>query len=170
MEGHLKVANVGFNNSGFERVLRSLTLIRSGIAVKQPISLDAYCFESCSLMAIHKTALPNASDELFITDGGLETTWVFLEGYELPCFAAFHLLKEEQGYGAIKDYYKRYPNIAKELKTGFILESPTWRATPDWPDERCSSAGVLAIAVLNKYKPVYAKTFGYKNHEAKEAT
>ncbi|WP_132051793.1 homocysteine S-methyltransferase family protein [Pseudocnuella soli] len=83
-------------------------------------------------MAIHKTALPHVSNELFLTDGGLETTLVFIEGYELPCFAAFDLLKNEQGYRAIKDYYKRYLNIAKSFKTGFILESPTWRANPDW--------------------------------------
>lgn len=83
-------------------------------------------------MANNKTTLPNASADLFLTDGGLETTLVFLEGYELPCFAAFDLLKEEKGYNAIKDYYKRYLNIAKDFKTGFILESPTWRANPDW--------------------------------------
>ena len=83
-------------------------------------------------MAISKTVLPHASTDLFLTDGGLETTLVFLEGYELPHFAAFHLLKDENGYQSIKNYYKRYLNIAEELKTGFILESPTWRANPDW--------------------------------------
>ncbi|MFN2440729.1 MAG: hypothetical protein ABR503_16110 [Chitinophagaceae bacterium] len=41
---------------------------------------------------------------------------------------------QEKGYNAIKDYYKRYLNIAKDFKTGFILESPTWRANP--PDFR----------------------------------
>ncbi len=83
-------------------------------------------------MANSKTTLPNASTDLFLTDGGLETTLVFLEGYELPCFAAFDLLKDEKGYHAVKEYYNRYLNIAKDLKTGFILESPTWRANPDW--------------------------------------
>ncbi len=83
-------------------------------------------------MANNQTTLPNASADLFLTDGGLETTLVFLEGYELPCFAAFDLLKDEKGYNAIRDYYKRYLNIAKDFKTGFILESPTWRSNPDW--------------------------------------
>jgi len=83
-------------------------------------------------MGSRKTVLPNASEDLYLTDGGLETTLVFLEGYELPCFAAFDLLKDEKGYQAIKDYYKRYLNIAKNFKTNFILESPTWRASPDW--------------------------------------
>ena len=76
--------------------------------------------------------LPHESADLFLTDGGLETTLVFLQGFELPYFAAFDLLKEETGYNAIKNYYIPYLKIAREFKTGFILESPTWRANPDW--------------------------------------
>ena len=79
--------------------------------------------------------LPNASSELFLTDGGLETTLVFLEGFELPYFAAFDLLKEERGCNAIQEYYRRYLRIAKEFGSGFILESPTWRANPDWMEK-----------------------------------
>ncbi len=83
-------------------------------------------------MTPRNTILPHESADLFLTDGGLETTLVFSEGFELPYFAAFDLLKDEKGYNAIKDYYRRYLKIAQDLKTGFILESPTWRANPDW--------------------------------------
>lgn len=83
-------------------------------------------------MTPRNTTLPPDSDDLFLTDGGLETTLIFLEGYELPFFAAFDLLKNEKGYQAIHDYYLRYLNIAREFGTGFIFESPTWRANPDW--------------------------------------
>lgn len=86
-------------------------------------------------MAKSKTIFPHESAELFLTDGGLETTLVFLEGFELPYFAAFDLLKDEKGYNAIKNYYRPYLEIAKDHKTGFILESPTWRANPDWIDK-----------------------------------
>lgn len=86
-------------------------------------------------MSSRKPTLPNASANLFLTDGGLETTLVFLEGYELPCFAAFDLLKDEKGYEAIKQYYIRYLNIARDLQMNFILESPTWRANPDWAEK-----------------------------------
>jgi S-methylmethionine-dependent homocysteine/selenocysteine methylase len=72
------------------------------------------------------------STNLFLTDGGLETTLIFLEEFDLPYFAAFDLLKEEKGSNAIINYYKRYLKIAKYFKTGFILESVTWRANPDW--------------------------------------
>ena len=83
-------------------------------------------------MARSKTTLPHESADLFLTDGGLETTLIFLEGFKLPYFAAFDLLKDEKGYNGIRDYYIRYLKIAKDYKTGFILESPTWRANPDW--------------------------------------
>ena len=83
-------------------------------------------------MTRSNTILPHKSADLFLTDGGLETTLVFSEGFELPYFAAFDLLKDEKGYNAIKEYYRRYLKIAQDLKTGFILESPTWRANPDW--------------------------------------
>jgi S-methylmethionine-dependent homocysteine/selenocysteine methylase len=79
-----------------------------------------------------KIILPHESAGLFLTDGGLETTLVFLQGFDLPHFAAFDLLKDEKGYNAIRNYYRRYLEIAKDAKTGFILESPTWRANPDW--------------------------------------
>ncbi|HET8736433.1 MAG TPA: homocysteine S-methyltransferase family protein [Pricia sp.] len=79
-----------------------------------------------------KIILPNESNDLFLTDGGLETTLVFHEGFDLPYFAAFDVLKDGKGYNAIKEYYRRYLKIAGDFKTGFILESPTWRANPDW--------------------------------------
>ncbi len=78
------------------------------------------------------TTLPHESDATFLTDGGLETTLIFLEGFDLPCFASFDLLKDERGYLALKEYYLRYLNIAKDFGFGYVLESPTWRANPDW--------------------------------------
>lgn len=83
-------------------------------------------------MVKSKPTLPHESADFFLTDGGLETTLVFLEGFELPCFAAFDVLKDEKGYNAIREYYSRYLKIARDFNTGFILESPTWRANSDW--------------------------------------
>ncbi|SHF74430.1 homocysteine S-methyltransferase family protein [Flavobacterium defluvii] len=90
------------------------------------------------------TILPHESNDLFLTDGGLETTLVFLEGFDLPCFAAFDLLKNQEGYNAIKNYYIRYLEIAKKYKTNFILEAPTWRANPDWIEKIGYSKNDLA--------------------------
>jgi len=83
-------------------------------------------------MSIHRNALPQLGEQLFLTDGGLETTLMFHKGLELPCFAAFGLLEDEEGWALLRDYYRRYANIAVDTGCGFVLESPTWRANTDW--------------------------------------
>jgi S-methylmethionine-dependent homocysteine/selenocysteine methylase len=83
-------------------------------------------------MTLPRTDLPQLGGRLFLTDGGIETTLIFQDGFELPYFAAFHLLKEEKGREALLRYYERYIAIAKSRGLGFILESPTWRASADW--------------------------------------
>ena len=48
-------------------------------------------------MARYRNDLPQLSGDLFLTDGGIETTLIFHEGLELPYFAAFDLLKHDTG-------------------------------------------------------------------------
>ncbi|HEV2563872.1 MAG TPA: homocysteine S-methyltransferase, partial [Microvirga sp.] len=48
-------------------------------------------------MTSSRFAFPPTDDAIFLTDGGLETTLVFLDGVDLPCFAAFPLLRSEEG-------------------------------------------------------------------------
>lgn len=67
-----------------------------------------------------------------MTDGGIETTLIFQDGLDLPYFAAFHLLKDEQGREALRSYFHRHASIARVHGVGFILESATWRASSDW--------------------------------------
>jgi homocysteine S-methyltransferase len=50
----------------------------------------------------------------------------------LPEFAAFGLVESTSGQSVLKDYYADYLSIARDAGCGFILESPTWRANPDW--------------------------------------
>lgn len=83
-------------------------------------------------MARYRDHLPQLDGDLFLTDGGLETTLIFLEGFDLPYFAAFDLLKNEAGSEALLQYFTRYANIARDHGVGFILETPTWRSSPDW--------------------------------------
>lgn len=86
-------------------------------------------------MSKYRKQLPQFSGGLFLTDGGIETTLIFQDGLELPYFAAFHLLKGAAGRDALTRYYERYVAIAKADGLGFILESPTWRASTDWGDK-----------------------------------
>lgn len=76
--------------------------------------------------------LPQLADRIFLTDGGIETSLIFLDGLELPHFAAFHLMRSDEGRASLVAYYERYIEIAKKHQLGFILESPTWRASTDW--------------------------------------
>lgn len=76
--------------------------------------------------------MPQLSDCLFLTDGGLETTLIFLEGIDLPCFAAFDLLKTASGSEALRRYFRTYATLARKHNTGLILESATWRASAEW--------------------------------------
>jgi S-methylmethionine-dependent homocysteine/selenocysteine methylase len=76
--------------------------------------------------------LPQLDGELFLTDGGLETVLIFHEGVELPEFAAFTLLEDEEGAERLRRYYRTYAQLAAERGLGFVLESPTWRASPRW--------------------------------------
>lgn len=83
-------------------------------------------------MTTQATVLAQLDGRLFLTDGGMETTLIFHEGLDLPHFAAFVLLRTESGREMTRRYYERYLAIAREVGAGFILESPTWRASADW--------------------------------------
>jgi S-methylmethionine-dependent homocysteine/selenocysteine methylase len=73
------------------------------------------------------------SQRIFIGDGGLETTMIF-EGFELPCFAAFVLLESGAGRAALHRYYDGFLELADRDGVGFLLDTPTWRASRDWGD------------------------------------
>jgi S-methylmethionine-dependent homocysteine/selenocysteine methylase len=83
-------------------------------------------------MAKYRQDLPQLSNQLFLTDGGIETTFIYHNGIDLPYFAVFDQLKSEKGTQALRDYYSRHAAIARANGLGFILESPTWRASADW--------------------------------------
>jgi S-methylmethionine-dependent homocysteine/selenocysteine methylase len=74
-------------------------------------------------------------DRVFVADGGLETELVFHDGLDLPCFAAFPLLDHHGGRERLRRYYDGYLDIARKHDAGFVVETPTWRASPDWARE-----------------------------------
>jgi len=76
----------------------------------------------------------------------METTLVYHDGIDLPCFAAFTLLKTPEGRERTRAYYARYADIAKHNGLGFVLESPTWRANRDWAQKLGYSAAELTEA------------------------
>jgi S-methylmethionine-dependent homocysteine/selenocysteine methylase len=95
-------------------------------------------------MATYRHALPQLFHDIYLTDGGIETTLIFHEGLELPGFAAFALLKDNDGYAALFKYFRTYAALARDLEVGLILESATWRANLDWGTTLGYSAADLA--------------------------
>ena len=95
-------------------------------------------------MPKYRDQLPQLDDGFFLTDGGLETTLIFHDKLDLPYFAAFHLLKDEAGTEALRKYYRTYASIACANGLGFVLESPTWRANPDWSERLGYSKAALS--------------------------
>lgn len=73
-----------------------------------------------------------AAERPYLMDGGLETTLVFLDGIDLPDFAAFPLLDTEPGRDALRRYFTPYLELAGRTGSGMVLDTPTWRANLDW--------------------------------------
>ncbi len=109
----------------------------------------------------YRQRLPQLDGDLILTDGGIETSLVFHEGIDLPLFAAFGLLSDEEGTEALRAYFKPYLELARDRGTGFVLESPTWRASPRWAselgysDEKLDRLNRQAIALLEELRSEY---------------
>jgi len=96
-------------------------------------------------------------DRLFLTDGGLETDFIFSQGIDLPCFSSIALLRDEEGRRRLDAYFRRYLEIARDAGAGFILESATWRASPDWAEPLSldlAELEVLNAAAIEMLKPL----------------
>ena len=94
------------------------------------------------------STLPMLGADVFLSDGGLETTLIFEDGFELPDFAAFTLLGDPVGRSAVERYYDGYAAIAVAHRVGTVLDSPTWRASSDWGARLGLDAD--AIAAVNR--------------------
>jgi S-methylmethionine-dependent homocysteine/selenocysteine methylase len=95
-------------------------------------------------MAQYRSALPQLGGDLFLTDGGIETTMIFHDGLELPDFAAYALLSRTEGEAALQKYFRAYAGLARRFGVGLILESATWRASRDWAERLGHTSRELA--------------------------
>jgi S-methylmethionine-dependent homocysteine/selenocysteine methylase len=97
-------------------------------------------------MSTYRASLPQLADRIFLTDGGIETTLIFNDGLDLPAFAAFVLLEDEEGRTALRRYFEPYLALAVEAERGIVLETATWRASSDWGARLGYSPEALAEA------------------------
>lgn len=98
----------------------------------------------------------------FLTDAGLETDIIFNRGIDLPHFASITLLKSDEGRRALEDYFRGFLDLACRMDSGVILESATWRASPDWAEPLGYSQSKLdalngeAVTMLLRLKAEYS--------------
>jgi homocysteine S-methyltransferase len=115
-------------------------------------------------MATYRHALPQLGGGLFVSDGGMETTFIFHDGLQLPHFASFVMLASEEGRDRLRAYYRRYLDIARKHHAGFILDTPTWRANPDWgaklgyTPEALHAANLASVGMLTDLRERYQQT------------
>jgi homocysteine S-methyltransferase len=109
-------------------------------------------------MASRPTPLPQLDADGFLMDGGLETTLLFHDGFELPDFAAFTLVHDEAGRAALVRYYEHYVDVAVRDGIGIVLDTPTWRASPDWAPrlgytlEQLEAVNRAAVALVGEVR------------------
>jgi homocysteine S-methyltransferase len=117
-------------------------------------------------MREHFPFILDKQDRLFLTDAGLETDIIFNHGIDLPCFASIILLRTETGRKLLKDYYKDFFSLAVRHDTGLIVESASWRASPDWaeplglPLDELDALNIASIELLHEMR----NDFGSNDH------
>ncbi|MFN3892949.1 MAG: homocysteine S-methyltransferase family protein [Beijerinckiaceae bacterium] len=99
-------------------------------------------------MGTYRNRLPQLDGGFFLTDGGLETTLIFLEGVDLPHFAAIDMHARPDGEDKLRRYFTPYIEAARRHGAGFVLETATWRASRDWAEK--IGYGEARLAQLNR--------------------
>ncbi len=81
---------------------------------------------------MYRNDLPQLNGRTFLTDAGLETWLIFKHGTNLREFASFETVRSDAGRQALVAYFMPFIALGEERDMGVILESPTWRASPEW--------------------------------------
>ena len=94
----------------------------------------------------YRNALPQLSGRTMLTDSGLETTLIYHDGFDLPCFASFHSRERTHGRAALRRYFDtprrtrgrsrgvgfiaRYADLAREPRLGRAARLRRRRRSP----------------------------------------
>src|SRR5271155_522568 len=97
-------------------------------------------------MPKYRKGLPQLSGGIFLTDAGVETDLIFNHGMEIREFAAHTLLPIPKERAALTCYFEGFLRLAKEMDTGFILDSVTWKAHAHWANSLHASSAELRVA------------------------
>lgn len=93
-----------------------------------------------------------ADNRLWLAWTGMETDLIFNKAWDLPGFAAFPMLRSEEGRQRLRDYYLDLIAIGRAFGAGIMIDTPTWMASPDraaainWPTEDLDRINAEAVA------------------------
>ena len=83
------------------------------------------------------------TNDLVVTDAGIETVLSFQRGFDLPLFAAYPLLERPDGRRVLSEYMSDFVTLADKHDAPLILETPTWRANAAWAEQLGQSSDDL---------------------------
>ena len=83
-------------------------------------------------MSSYRTNLPQLNGHHVTTEGGMETTLQYKQGFVLPHFCLFHLLNDPRAVYALRDYHRKVIDASIEHGFWTILEGLHYRASSDW--------------------------------------
>ena len=79
-----------------------------------------------------RAPLPQTAGSTLLTDSGIETDIIFGVGRDLPAFAVFPLLSDDEGRDILERYYREHVAVAAEHGLGYVFETPSYRSSADW--------------------------------------
>ena len=88
---------------------------------------------------VKRMDMPEPGD-IFMTEAGMETELTFHDGIDLPYFCSAVLLDSPQGRRRLRQYFGTFIELASAYGCGVLLETPTWRLSPDWSEKLGLSA------------------------------
>lgn len=100
-------------------------------------------------MVSYRNALPQLAGGLFFCDGGIETDLIFNHGIEIPHFASHTLLPDPETRAVVKDYFRGFLALAREMGVGYILDAQTWKAHMHWAESLGASEEDLRAVNLD---------------------
>ena len=104
-------------------------------------------------MPTYRAALPQLSDRIFLTDGGIETTLIYRRrASSCPDFAAFVLLDDDAGRAALRRYFEPYLDVARDAGLRHRAGDPDLAGQPrlgrpGWATRRAALAEANRAAV-----------------------
>ena len=92
-----------------------------------------------------------------MTDGGLETTLIYQDGFDLPEFAAVDLLRSERGTVALRSYYTRYAIASLTRFRARVRRgaSPAWATRLGYSASELERLNCRAISLMEEIRDRY---------------